>query len=555
MKGFSPSHTPNKMSCTACHLGNNSAFAKEEAHQNMLVVPGNLSNVSKTCAKCHVGIDFRIKKSLMNTMSGIISVDKHVFGENKNLDSLFNIHHLKNTTKAESHLRNKCASCHLGNEKTHPNPITQKSRGGGCLACHLNYSDKAKNVHQKYYDSDKVNLTTIHPSISLKITDNHCFGCHSRSGRIATNYEGWHETIYKDTLYGNPNFRVLEDKRVFSKQTDDIHHNKGLSCIDCHDTYDVMGDGNTYAHQEQAVKISCSDCHFNEAPKTALFTNLEEADKRILRLRQKDTTQQYILTKKGRVMYQVIKKETEYQLITKLSNQNFTLSKPSEFCTQNTHKNINCSTCHTTWSPQCISCHTKFNPNEEGYDLLDKSWVLGKWEEKGNLFRSRFPTLGVISEKDKKNIQSFAIGMNLHLQKEPKGKTEFHRFFAPISAHTVNKKGADCKTCHLNPATIGYGEGELILQKNGSFTFLNKYKKDKNGLPKDAWIPFLKENKTGKATRKNARPFNITEQKKILRVGACLTCHKDNSKVVKSLMKNYAEVLKNCSSQCILPNF
>ena len=34
----------------------------------------------------------------------------------------------------------------------------------------------------------------VHPSVSLKVSDNHCFGCHSRSGRISTNYEGWHET-------------------------------------------------------------------------------------------------------------------------------------------------------------------------------------------------------------------------------------------------------------------------------------------------------------------------------------------------------------------------
>ena len=34
----------------------------------------------------------------------------------------------------------------------------------------------------------------MHPSVSLTVSDNHCFGCHSRSGRISTNYQGWHET-------------------------------------------------------------------------------------------------------------------------------------------------------------------------------------------------------------------------------------------------------------------------------------------------------------------------------------------------------------------------
>ena len=553
MEGFSPSHTPNKMSCTACHLGNNAAFKKENAHQGMFRIPGNLSNVSQTCAKCHPGIDFRVKKSLMNTMSGIISVDKHVFGENKNLDSLFNIHHLKNNTNAEKHLRNKCASCHLGNEKEEAHPITQKSRGGGCLACHLNYSQKAKEAITTYQNSDYKQVPKIHPSLSLNVSDNHCFGCHSRSGRIATNYQGWHETIYRDTLYNNPNFKVLDDHRVFTKKEADLHHQIGMSCIDCHDQNDVMGDGNSYAHQEQAVKISCKDCHFNKLPKTVAFNKLEVSDKRILRLRKKDTTHPFVMRQDNRVLLNVNLFKNQYQLQTKLNNRVFTLSKPAADCTREVHQNISCATCHTKWSPQCASCHTEYNPNLKGYDLLDKKEILGKWIEKGGDFKARFPTLGVLTEKEKKTIKSFAIGMNIHLKKED--ATSFHRYFAPISAHTIAKKGASCITCHLNPATLGYGSGNLSLQKNGTFKFIPKYKKDVDGLPKDAWIPFLKENKTGKATRSNARPLSVTEQKRILRVGVCLSCHKEDTKVSQMLLKDYSKTLKKLTSKCIAPSF
>jgi len=165
MTGFAPAHSPDKVSCTDCHLGNSNSFDKLAAHQNMVVVAGNLSNASKTCAKCHTGIDFRVKNSIMNTMSGIISVDKYVFNENKDLDSLFNIHHLKNKTAADNHLRNKCASCHIGNEKLHANPITEKSRGGGCTACHLNYDDKAKHSHENYINSNNKENDTIDPNV------------------------------------------------------------------------------------------------------------------------------------------------------------------------------------------------------------------------------------------------------------------------------------------------------------------------------------------------------------------------------------------------------
>ncbi len=557
MQGFSPSHTPDKVSCNACHLGNASAAEKENAHKGMLLIPGNLSNASKTCAKCHVGIDLRIKKSMMNTMSGIISVDKYVFGENKNLDSLFNIHHLENNTAAENHLRNKCASCHIGNEKIHANPITEKSRGGGCVACHLNYSDKAKKEHATYIHSEKTILTKYHASLSLQVTDNHCFGCHSRSGRIATNYEGWHETIFKDTLYNNNKFRVLEDKRVFKKQHADVHHTVGMSCIDCHDSYDVMGDGTKYTHQEQAVKVQCSDCHLKQGEngKTTRFLNLENAEQRIIRLRKIDTTALFLhVEKTNRTLLNVVKEGDKNYLLTKNTTKKIALSNQADNCTREIHKNISCSTCHTSWTPQCINCHTSFDKNEDGYDLLAKEWKMGKWLEKGSDYLAEYPTLGVVEEEGK-TIKTFSPGMILHLQQTEKTKETFHRLFAPVSAHTIATKGKTCTECHNNPLVLGYGRGKLTFTKTGKWQFQSTYPKAKDGLPQDAWIGFLKEDTINKATRTNARPFTVKEQQKILRVGACLTCHKAKSKVVKLMLKDFQKAIKNKSNKCISAKF
>jgi len=548
MQGFSEAHAPNKITCIACHLGNATAISKKEAHKEMLKVPGNLSNASKTCAKCHAGIDFRIKNSIMNTMSGIISVDKHAFGENNQLDSLFNIHHLKKNTAAENHLRNKCASCHLGNEKTHPNPITQKSRGGGCTACHLNYTDDGKKAHQKFIASNKKELLQYHPSLSLKITDNHCFGCHSRSGRIATNYTGWHETIFKDTLYNRPNFWVLEDKRVFSKQAEDIHHTKGLSCIDCHTSNDVMGDGKLYAHQEDAVKTQCTDCHFSEKATTVSYADLATDKQRIIRLRKIDTTADFI-TSNQKNLINVVQEEQKKYLITKINSQKILLSSPSEVCTKNAHKAVSCSTCHTQWSPQCISCHTSFDAKDDGFDLLDKKWVLGNWVEKGSDFLAEYPTLGIVEKNGKKSIKTFVPGMIMHLKKDKKNN-RFHRLFAPISAHTISSKGRSCNTCHNNPVALGYGRGDLIFTSKGQWKFTPKYPLEKDGLPKDAWIPFLKNPSLAKATRNNTKPFSVKEQQKILQVGACLTCHQKNKEIQLKMLTDFKKALLQKSSYC-----
>ena len=554
MSGFSSAHLPEKISCTACHLGNPNSSIKTEAHLNMVSVPGNLSNASQTCAKCHKGIDVRIQNSIMNTMSGIISVDKHLFNENTNLDSLFNIHHLKNDSFADSHLRNKCASCHLGNEKESPAPISQKSRGGGCTACHLNYSNEAKKAHQKYIVSDKIELTNIHPSLSLNISDNHCFGCHSRSGRIATNYEGWHETLFKDTLADNSNYRILDDTRVFEKKAADIHKIKGLSCIDCHDTNDVMGDGIVYAHQEDATNISCKDCHFSTPQKTIVFSDLNEDQKRIIHLKEIDTTHLFVHSSQtDKNLINVIYKNDTYYLLTKNSSQKIKLLKPSSQCTKEVHKNISCSTCHTQWTPQCISCHTFFEKDEDGYDLLAKKWKMGTWNEKGDHFLAEFPTLGVISKKGNKEIRTFTPGMILTLKKDK--DTTFHRFFAPTSSHTIAAKGQQCKTCHNNPVTLGYGRGKLTFSNQGIWHFTPAYPNGKDQLPLDAWISFLTTDTLVKATRKNARPFSKKEQQKILRVGACFTCHQENTIISNALLTDFKKAIHDMSNECVMPRF
>ena len=41
----------------------------------------------------------------------------------------------------------------------------------------------------------------------------------------------------------------------------DVHYEKGLICTDCHSAEEMHGDGNTYAHQQQAVTTACEDCH------------------------------------------------------------------------------------------------------------------------------------------------------------------------------------------------------------------------------------------------------------------------------------------------------
>jgi hypothetical protein len=107
---------------------------------------------------------------------------------------------------------------------------------------------------------------------------------------------------------------------------------------------------------------------------------------------------------------------------------------------------------------------------------------------------------------------------------------------------------------------LGYGNGKLVYDiKNGKgkWNFTPEYENNPNdNLPEDAWIPFLTAPKKGiiNSTRLDFRPFTVKEQQQLLLVGACLQCHKDDSKVMKkSLVDGINPLLLRLSKNCILP--
>jgi hypothetical protein len=135
-------------------------------------------------------------------------------------------------------------------------------------------------------------------------------------------------------------------------------------------------------------------------------------------------------------------------------------------------------------------------------------------------------------------------------------KTVFHRLYAPSSAHTTQREGRRCKSCHNNPLAIGYGRGKLSYAVDGKWTFDPLYQNNKyDGLPEDSWIGFLQERKDQASTRIGMRPFNLIEQKRILAVGGCLTCHKENSGIMKQSLYDFGAVEKRMSRKCIRAKF
>lgn len=573
MTGFVPAHEPMTIGCSSCHLGNPWTLNKELAHSGMTLTPGNLSEAEQTCgnSNCHSDVADRVRGSLMNTMSGVVSVDKFAFGENRNLDADFNVA-LLHRSQGDTHLRQLCASCHLGQDKQHPVPINQTDRGGGCSACHLHYDSSAL---AELNGRESKTAPLHHPEISIKVRREACFGCHSRSGRISTSYEGWHETLLDEKTArassGWPaQFRVLEDGRVFERRSPDVHAEAGMSCVDCHLAAEVMGDGRTHSHEENAIRISCIDCHAPGVPPSKPRSQLDLETAQIVAMRKLNADgRRFVTAPAGTAEYPNVFLEAGNHLQVALVNSSKLLvPKPiSKECAGQIHRRLECSACHSAWAPQCIQCHTSFDPKEQGWDHLGGRWVQGAWREEPKDYLSDAPTLGVTRKttpdgRSEERIATFIPGMVIRLDGTSGSERQgaiFRRLFAPASPHTTAAKARDCKSCHANPVALGYGRGELKYEVSGvnaEWRFTPKYAIGaEDGLPEDAWIGFLQNPVASSSTRQGARAFNLDEQHRILLVGACLECHNSKERRLAAAFEDFKNYRAWLSARCRVPKW
>jgi len=76
MRDPDPSHPVAAFGCAVCHLGNRYSVDRERAHYAMVLNPGDLRAVDRTCGQsgCHPDLADRVKKSVMATNKGILRI-------------------------------------------------------------------------------------------------------------------------------------------------------------------------------------------------------------------------------------------------------------------------------------------------------------------------------------------------------------------------------------------------------------------------------------------------------------------------------------------------
>lgn len=506
-----PAHDPRVIGCASCHLGDGLAIEKVQAHQGMVINPGDLRVVEKTCGVegCHPTDVKKVMNSLMATNRGIIGTLLFYWGETDSQDTDITVEQLINsgeTSLALDYFRKLCATCHLWKQKNDlPGaPDFFNEKGGGCSACHylLPEGEELQGV-AGFGDETKAKKKKVHPLIIKKVADENCIRCHNRSGRIGLSYTGIFESEGYGTPYeaGGMSSKQLPGQRFYLEIAEDIHHKKEMACIDCHTRNEIMGDGTSYAHYEDQLEISCEMCHSESAG----------------------------ITRKGDSVGNISKKDGNYQMTGRVNDKVYPLVEPKKgVCDFNGHKRMTCESCHSTWVPQCYGCHAKRDETQKHLDKLTLEETPGMWEEGRSYIRYEKPMLALW--KDEVVIVTPGC-QDIVTLIDKKGEVSggFNRFtMAAINPHTTQAKGRECADCHQSTKTVGLGEGTVSVDGNGvwSFTALDQGVDTLEGqtVPFDAFVDI-----EGKAlqhgSRADLRPFNKEELQRILQVGQCVSCH------------------------------
>lgn len=506
-----PAHDPRVIGCASCHLGDPLALDEETAHKGMVINPGDLRVVEKTCGieGCHPTDVKKVMNSLMATNRGIIGTLLFYWGETDSQDTDLTVKQLIDsgeTSLALDYFRKLCATCHLWKQKNDlPGaPDFFNEKGGGCSACHYLLPEGVERQGVAGFDdATETEKKKIHPLITKKVGEENCIRCHNRSGRIGISYTGVFESEGYGTPYehGGMSSKQLPGQRFYLEIAEDIHHQKEMACIDCHTRNEIMGDGTSYAHYEEQLEISCEMCH-SEGPGK---------------------------TRKGDDVSNISKKDGQFVMQGRVNDKIYPLAAPKkDVCEVEFHKRVTCESCHSTWVPQCYGCHAKRDAAEKHLDKLTLKETAGMWEEGRSYIRYEKPMLAVWADE----VVIVTPGcQDIVTLIDDEGNVEggFNRFtMAAINPHTTQAKGRSCSDCHQSTKTVGLGEGTVSIDENGkwAFTALDQGVDTLAGrtVPFDAFV-----NIEGEAlqhgSRPDLRPFNKEELHNILRIGQCVGCH------------------------------
>lgn len=561
--------------CVSCHGGDPANPEEKASHRGMFGPknPADPKHWDKTCGKCHPYQLERVRSNLMYTNTGMIKntqatwegEDGHLYAtrQEKVHDAIGSPLDLESVAELENLsgelYRKFCALCHIGIDS---NRVWAGSHASGCAACHFPYNDNAtyqgadQTVKGKWPHSASHAMATL-PGNQV------CARCHNRSGRIALAYEGFNDgnNSLVPTAKGEPGPKIISGIRNLTRIQPDIHHEKGLECIDCHTSRDVMGDSYAYQNMYLQTEIACQDCHGSPTQRP-VSEAISRENEEVLResanypkpMQQGDPM---VLTAKGRKYSNVFSRNGKIWLQGKRDgklHESKVITKSPEHTIVG-HERLECYACHSRTVAQCYGCHTEYDQGQLSNDFIKGTKTPGSFSETED-YRMLYPFPLALNQRGK--VSTVTPGCQTFVTViDPQGKKVLDEYvtlykgrqqlrFAPFFGHNTGTKAIGCSECHANPAFLGFGQ-HVVDSDSIEATLICEKSTDK---PLDGYLTmeYGQVKAYSAITRENSRPFNAAEVKKILAVNLCLVCHSDPKDPIYQKELDY-DALDDCLSR------
>lgn len=524
--GIEDMHPAARLSCVDCHGGDATAKLKNEAHvakpasrrsdervapekENLawrrFRNPMDLRVAKATCAGCHPGLVHDLELSLHGTTAGHLSdgfyevgltsekISRYgIFGRSAKADERGGIERVITPPAFNGHgdgadlrdhfpdlVRKECMQCHLYSEGRAVRGrvgFDGDYRGEGCAACHVTYAiDGLSESADPTVRRNEPGHPRAH-SLTRAPTTETCTSCHYGDASIGMHFRGLSQL--PPGAVGGPDVPGTTDtllNRAYyisdpAMTPPDVHHERGMHCIDCHTLGDVMGDGKLHGAMEDQVEISCESCHGSFEQRTQMVT---ERGTPLTQLLEQDGTI-WLRSKVTGKLHPVT------QVMDVLDPDHPDYSPDGAEAMTSKHEGLECYTCHAGWNVNFLGFHFYRNAALTQLDLISglrtagrvttqekvfatwKSFYAGR-NENGKIapYLTGFSSMGTVDDKDGNRILDQAMPVTAS---GLSGLTMVHH-----QLHSTRPTARSCVECHRAPGTWGLGTSNFRLARQMAF--------------------------------------------------------------------------------------
>lgn len=524
--GIESMHPEAELSCVDCHGGDANARSKKDAHVassrteapdervapldddlawRRFVNPMDLRVAPATCGRCHARLVEHLQASLHGTTAGHLSDGYYEVGAKPTRGAEFSVFPVRapggSTTPYTSFrqvppfddrrgagdlathygdlARKECLQCHLwsaGRAVRGRVGFDGDYRGEGCAACHVEYArDGLSQSADRSVNHTEPGHARVHAMQRAATTDT-CTSCHYGDASIGTNFRGLAQL--PPGAPGGPEIPgttreplnrqyYLSDPAVAPP---DVHHERGMHCVDCHTLRDVMGDGQLHGNMEHQVEITCEACHGTFTERSTLLT---ERGERVTNLRREGD--RVILRSK------VTGADHDVVQVVDVLDPRHPRHDPRAAAAMNaSHGQVECHACHASWNPNFLGFHFDRNESLSQLDLLTgrrtpgrvttQEKVFATWkgfyagrDERGRIepYLTGFSTMGSVTDARGERVLDQALPVTAE---GLSGMTMIHH-----QMHTTRPTARSCVECHRAPGTWGLGTVNFQLARQLAF--------------------------------------------------------------------------------------